>query len=58
MLELIEVDTKNEIEGGGINLSYNSTRAQEADILTKSLPKLTHERLLGKLGMQNIYSYA
>ena len=47
---------KNEIEGRGIDLCYISTHAQEADILTKSLPKPTHERLLSKLGMQNIYS--
>ncbi|KAH9735881.1 protein kinase domain-containing protein [Citrus sinensis] len=47
---------KNEIEGGGIDLCYTSTHAQEFDILTKSLPKPTHERLISKLGMQNIYS--
>lgn len=47
---------RNKIERGGIDLCYISTHAQEADILTKSLPKPTHERLVGKLGMQNIYS--
>ena len=47
---------RNEIERGGTDLCYISTHEQEVDILTKSLPKPTHERLLSKLGMQNIYS--
>ena len=47
---------KNEIEEGGIELSYISTHAQEVDILTKSLPKPSQESFLCKLGMRNIYS--
>lgn len=45
---------KNEIEEGCINLCHISSHAQEAGILTKGLPRPSHENLLNKLGMRNI----
>lgn len=50
---------QREIEDGGIQLTYiPPTTEQEADILTKSMPRPGFESLINKLGMRNIYSLA
>jgi hypothetical protein len=41
------------IQNGLINLEYLPTESMKADIMTKSLPKVKHEYLLGALGMKS-----
>jgi len=49
---------KQEIEDGGVNLTYISIGSQEADSLTKVMTKQGFELIRGKLGMRDIHSLA
>ena len=57
----IEVDRhfiKEKLDNGLICTPYVSTQNQLADILTKGLNCINFERIISKLGMENIYSPA
>ena len=57
----IEVDThfiKEKLDNGLICTPYVSTQNQLANILTKGLNYINFERIISKLGMENIYSPA
>ena len=47
---------KEKLDSGLICTPYVSTQNQLADILTKSLDCINFERIISKLGMENIYS--
>lgn len=55
----IEIDCyfiQQKIQAGIMNTKHVSSKEQLADILTKGLPKLQHEFLVGKLGVLNVFS--
>ncbi|KZV22301.1 Cysteine-rich RLK (receptor-like protein kinase) 8 [Dorcoceras hygrometricum] len=57
----VEVDRhfiKEKLDAGLIIIHYIPTSNQLADILTKGLPEPSHEVLVGKLGLINIYDPA
>ena len=57
----IEVDRhfiKEKLDNGLICTPYVSTQNQLANILTKGLNYINFERIISKLGMENIYSPA
>ena len=55
----VEVDRhfiKEKLESGLICTPYISTENQLADVLTKGLMSSAFQKIVGKLGMENIYS--
>ncbi|KAL5732390.1 hypothetical protein ACOSQ2_032082 [Xanthoceras sorbifolium] len=57
----IEIDKhfiKENIEGGIVDPIYVSSSLQNADILTKPVPRVIFEGLCSKLGMINVYTLA
>lgn len=53
----IEIDChfiRQKIQEGLVKTEHVGTKDQTADILTKGLPRVQHEHLVGKLGMLNI----
>lgn len=57
----VEVDRhflKEKLDSGLICTPYVSTGSQLADVLTKGLANVTFQAIVGKLGMENIYSPA
>ena len=55
----IEVDRhfiKEKLDAGIICLPFVTSNQQTADVLTKSLARPNFERLIGKLGMTDIYA--
>ena len=57
----VEVDKhyiKEKIENGQICMNYIPTGEQLADVLTKGLPKKQFEKMIGKLGMEDIFKQA
>jgi len=54
----IEIDChfiREKVMQGMVSTNYIPTNEQPADILTKSLPRVQHEVLSSKLGIQNIF---
>jgi len=49
---------KEKLDGGLICTPYVSTQGKLADILTKGLSSSNIEKIISKLGMENIYSPA
>lgn len=47
---------KQEIEDGGINLTYIPINSQEADILTKAMTRQGFELIISKLRMRHLFT--